>query len=105
MDTSNDTFNLYFKCFLDGPYGTGTREVFDTEHAILVGAGIGITPMASILQSVWYKFSATRKECPSCQHVWLPDENNMKLKKVFRFCFLTKKNVKPYYLYNGWCLY
>ncbi|XP_045183850.2 NADPH oxidase 5-like [Mercenaria mercenaria] len=70
------------KCFLDGPYGTGTREVFDTDHAVLVGAGIGITPMASILQSVWYKFNAARQKCPNCQYVWLPDTTDIKLKKV-----------------------
>ncbi|XP_053387037.1 NADPH oxidase 5-like isoform X3 [Mercenaria mercenaria] len=72
------------KCYIDGPYGTGTREVFDTDHAVLVGAGIGVTPMASILQSVWYRFNAVRQKCPNCEHVWYPEEEtfDMKLRKV-----------------------
>ncbi|XP_053387111.1 NADPH oxidase 5-like [Mercenaria mercenaria] len=72
------------KCYVDGPYGTGTREVFDTEHAVLIGAGIGVTPMASVLQSVWYRFNAVRQKCPKCEHVWYPEEDtcDMKLRKV-----------------------
>lgn len=72
------------QCYIDGPYGTGTREVFETEHAILIGSGIGVTPMASILQSVWYRFNATRQTCPNCDHVYYPLDQvvDMKLKKV-----------------------
>mgnify|MGYP002153712408 CR=1 FL=1 len=72
------------QCYIDGPYGTGTREVFETEHAVLIGSGIGVTPMASIVQSVWYKFNATRQTCPNCEHVFFRDDEtaNMKLKKV-----------------------
>ncbi|KAL4216481.1 NADPH oxidase 5 [Mactra antiquata] len=72
------------KCYVDGPYGTGTREVFDTEHAVLIGSGIGVTPMASILQSVWYRFSATKQCCPKCEHVWYPEDDSgiMKLQKL-----------------------
>jgi hypothetical protein len=72
------------QCYIDGPYGTGTREVFDTQHAVLIGAGIGVTPMASILQSVWYKFHATRQTCPKCAHIFYPEEDtsNTNLKKV-----------------------
>lgn len=68
------------KCFLDGPYGTGTREVFDVEHAVLIGAGIGVTPMASILQSVWYRFSAAKQKCPCCKHVFYSDGDGMDMK-------------------------
>lgn len=77
--------DVNIKCFIDGPYGTGTREVFDTEHAVLIGAGIGVTPMASILQSVWYRFSEKRQTCPNCDHVWYPideEEMDMNLKKL-----------------------
>ncbi|WAR29973.1 NOX5-like protein [Mya arenaria] len=47
-------------------------------------AGIGVTPMASILQSVWYRFSATKQQCPSCEHTWYPEDESMdmNLKKV-----------------------
>ena len=29
------------------------QDVFNYEAAVLVGAGIGVTPFASILKSVW----------------------------------------------------
>ena len=72
------------QCFIDGPYGTGTREVFNAEHAVLIGSGIGVTPMASILQSVWYRFNASRQVCPSCAHTWYREEDitHMNLNKV-----------------------
>lgn len=47
-------------CFIrmgvDGPFGTASEDVFDYEVSMLVGAGIGVTPFASILKSIWYKF-------------------------------------------------
>lgn len=40
---------------IDGPFGTASEDVFGYEVVMLVGAGIGVTPFASILKSVWYK--------------------------------------------------
>ncbi|XP_033919621.1 NADPH oxidase 1 isoform X2 [Melopsittacus undulatus] len=40
---------------VDGPFGTASEDVFQYEVAMLVGAGIGVTPFASILTSIWYK--------------------------------------------------
>lgn len=37
---------------LDGPYGAPASEVFRAEVAVLVGAGIGVTPFASVLASL-----------------------------------------------------
>ncbi|MBT3179780.1 MAG: hypothetical protein HOB40_06315 [Candidatus Marinimicrobia bacterium] len=37
---------------IDGPYGSSSREILETEHAILVGAGVGISRMAPILQDI-----------------------------------------------------
>lgn len=37
---------------LDGPYGAPASEVFRTEVAVLIGAGIGVTPFASVLASL-----------------------------------------------------
>ncbi|TNY18171.1 NADPH oxidase [Rhodotorula diobovata] len=39
---------------VDGPYGAPAQDVFKAEVAILVGAGIGVTPFASVLKNVWY---------------------------------------------------
>ncbi|XP_065585545.1 NADPH oxidase 1 isoform X1 [Cyrtonyx montezumae] len=41
---------------VDGPFGTASEDVFRYEVAMLVGAGIGVTPFASILKSIWYRF-------------------------------------------------
>ncbi|XP_060714920.1 cytochrome b-245 heavy chain [Tachysurus vachellii] len=43
------------KVAVDGPFGTASEDVFRYEVVMLVGAGIGVTPFASILKSVWYK--------------------------------------------------
>uniref|UniRef100_A0A8C8ST86 NADPH oxidase 5 n=1 Tax=Pelusios castaneus TaxID=367368 RepID=A0A8C8ST86_9SAUR len=66
------------KCYIDGPYGTPTRRIFTSEHAVLVGAGIGITPFASILQSIMYRM---RKENQPSWCESLKDDE-LKLRKV-----------------------
>ncbi|OCF38714.1 hypothetical protein I317_07499 [Kwoniella heveanensis CBS 569] len=39
---------------IDGPFGAPAEDVFKSEVAVLVGAGIGVTPFASILKHIWY---------------------------------------------------
>ncbi|KAL2914128.1 hypothetical protein HK105_206386 [Polyrhizophydium stewartii] len=41
---------------IDGPYGTPAEDLYNYRVAVLVGAGIGVTPSASLLKSVWYKY-------------------------------------------------
>lgn len=56
---NSDLIVLFFICprmGVDGPFGTASEDVFDYEVSMLVGAGIGVTPFASILKSIWYKF-------------------------------------------------
>ena len=43
------------KIAIDGPYGAASQDVFDYEVAVCVGAGIGITPFASLLKSIYYR--------------------------------------------------
>uniref|UniRef100_A0A4W5PXI8 NADPH oxidase 1 n=1 Tax=Hucho hucho TaxID=62062 RepID=A0A4W5PXI8_9TELE len=50
------------KMGVDGPFGTASEDVFDYEVAMLVGAGIGVTPFASVLKSIWYKFKDSNPE-------------------------------------------
>ncbi|NWS20725.1 NOX5 oxidase, partial [Pachyramphus minor] len=71
-------------CFLDGPYGTPTRRIFLSEHAVLIGAGIGITPFSSILQSIMYRYRRRRQSCPSCHYSWIEElqDQDMTLRKV-----------------------
>ncbi|KAJ3115252.1 hypothetical protein HDU96_000967 [Phlyctochytrium bullatum] len=42
---------------VDGPYGSASEDVFDYEVSVLVGAGIGVTPFASILKTIWYRIN------------------------------------------------
>ncbi|XP_019729461.1 NADPH oxidase 5 isoform X2 [Hippocampus comes] len=72
------------KCYVDGPYGTPTRQIFASEHAVLIGAGIGITPFASILQSIMYRYRRRKQNCPNCSYSWCENikDSEMKLRKV-----------------------
>ncbi|KIW22822.1 uncharacterized protein PV07_11083 [Cladophialophora immunda] len=45
------------RIYIDGPFGSASEDVFKFETAVLVGAGIGVTPFASILKSIWYRMS------------------------------------------------
>lgn len=40
---------------IDGPYGAPAEDFFRCEVAVLIGAGIGVTPFASILKHIWYR--------------------------------------------------
>ncbi|ROT77418.1 hypothetical protein C7M84_003943 [Penaeus vannamei] len=52
--------------YIDGPYGTPSTRIFSVSHAVLIGAGIGVTPFASILQSVMMRYRAAKAPCPHC---------------------------------------
>ena len=39
---------------IDGPYGAPAEGFSSVEVAVLIGAGIGVTPFASILKHIWY---------------------------------------------------
>ncbi|XP_068059467.1 NADPH oxidase 5 [Anomalospiza imberbis] len=79
------------KCFLDGPYGTPSRRIFTSEHAVLIGAGIGITPFASILQSIMFRYRRRKRSCPSCHFSWSEErrDEEMTLRKV-DFIWITR---------------
>ncbi|CAK1547572.1 unnamed protein product [Leptosia nina] len=69
--------------YLDGPYGAASSHIFRAQHAVLIAAGIGVTPFASILQAIMYKYRHSRVTCPHCEHTWssLP-RTDMTLRKV-----------------------
>ncbi|XP_014743291.1 PREDICTED: NADPH oxidase 5 [Sturnus vulgaris] len=79
------------KCFLDGPYGTPSGRIFSSEHAVLIGAGIGITPFASILQSIMFRYRRQKQSCPSCHFSWSEErrDEEMTLRKV-DFIWITR---------------
>jgi NADPH oxidase len=45
------------RVYVDGPFGSASEDVFKFEVAVLCGAGIGVTPFASILKSIWYRMN------------------------------------------------
>lgn len=45
------------KISIDGPFGSASEDVFQYEVSVLIGAGIGVTPFASILKSLWYRMN------------------------------------------------
>jgi len=62
---------------IDGPYGAASEEVFNHETVILAGAGIGVTPFASILKTIRYT---------------IEQEGQILLKKVYFFWVCRDKN-------------
>lgn len=50
------------RVYIDGPFGSASEDVFKYEVAVLVGAGIGVTPFASILKSIWYRMNYPQKK-------------------------------------------
>ncbi|KAF3912861.1 hypothetical protein AA313_de0204806 [Arthrobotrys entomopaga] len=50
------------RVYIDGPFGSASEDVFKFEVAMLVGAGIGVTPFASILKSIWYRINYPQKK-------------------------------------------
>ncbi|XP_048363412.1 NADPH oxidase 3 [Sphaerodactylus townsendi] len=40
---------------VDGPFGAAATDVFQYQISVCIAAGIGVTPFASILKSIWYK--------------------------------------------------
>ena len=59
--------------YIDGPFGAPTSQIFRAQHAVLIGTGIGVTPFASILQSIMHRYWQARNTCPKCQYQWTSD--------------------------------
>ncbi|KAM7343030.1 NADPH oxidase isoform 2-T3 [Cochliomyia hominivorax] len=70
--------------FIDGPYGAPSSHIFMAQHAVLIGTGIGVTPFASILQSIMHRYWKARHTCPRCNFEWASDipKTVMNLRKV-----------------------
>lgn len=57
---------------IDGPYGTPSSALLHCRHAVMIGAGIGVTPFASLLQSIHHRRSAGGGDSVQKIHfVWL----------------------------------
>ncbi|KAI0071776.1 hypothetical protein K474DRAFT_568109 [Panus rudis PR-1116 ss-1] len=45
------------RIMVDGPFGSASEDFLNYETVLLVAAGIGVTPFASILKSIWYRMN------------------------------------------------
>jgi predicted ferric reductase/Ca2+-binding EF-hand superfamily protein len=61
---------------IDGPYGSASQHILEVPHAIAIAAGIGVTPFASILQTLLL-------------HQAKPDSPRLRLQKL-RFVWLNR---------------
>ncbi|KAG1838459.1 hypothetical protein DFJ58DRAFT_121539 [Suillus subalutaceus] len=50
---------------VDGPFGSASEEFLNYETVYLVGAGIGVTPFASIPKSIWYRMDNLNNSKPT----------------------------------------
>jgi len=80
--------------FVDGPFGSPSSNIYRAEHAVLVGTGIGITPFASILQSIMKRYKQVKRLCPHCEYTWSDDMTSLmvNLKKVDFFWINRDQN-------------
>ncbi|KAJ2364657.1 hypothetical protein H4S01_003664 [Coemansia sp. RSA 2610] len=54
---AHQTASILPQVLVDGPFGSASEDVFNHEIAMLFCAGIGCTPFASVLKSIWYRMS------------------------------------------------
>jgi len=53
------------RVMIDGPFGSASEDFLKFETVLLVGAGIGVTPFASILKSIWYRMNNFNSSKPT----------------------------------------
>ncbi|XP_072878415.1 NADPH oxidase 3 [Chlorocebus sabaeus] len=47
---------------VDGPFGAALTDVFHYPVSVCIAAGIGVTPFAALLKSIWYKYSEAQTQ-------------------------------------------
>jgi len=55
--------------YLDGPFGEGHQDWYKYDISVLVGAGIGVTPFASILKDIVNKTNTQKGFQITCKKV------------------------------------
>ncbi|OWF46058.1 Dual oxidase [Mizuhopecten yessoensis] len=74
FDPENLKDGPYPKLYLDGPYGAGQQDWYQYDVSVLVGAGIGVTPYASILKDFVHMAmmkNTYRMKCQKLYFVWV----------------------------------
>ncbi|KAL1709538.1 ferric reductase NAD binding domain-containing protein [Schizophyllum commune] len=53
------------RVMVDGPFGSASEDFSKYEAILLVGGGIGVTPFASILKTIWYRMNNFNNSKPT----------------------------------------
>ncbi|MEO8899891.1 MAG: EF-hand domain-containing protein [Polyangiaceae bacterium] len=56
--------------YVDGPYGSPSAHIFRSRVAVLIGAGIGVTPFASVLESMVLRANGHSSEPSNLQKAY-----------------------------------
>ncbi|XP_057364897.1 NADPH oxidase 5-like [Daphnia carinata] len=65
-NTFKDLLPTEMPIMLDGPYSGSAMRAWNCRHALFIAGGIGVTPFASLLQSLVSRYQSAMNECPHC---------------------------------------
>ena len=66
----SDYADIIPKVRIQGPFGGGNQDWYKFEVAVMIGAGIGVTPYASILNDLVFGTSTNRYSGVACKKVY-----------------------------------
>ncbi len=58
--------SIQMPIMLDGPYSGSAMRAWNCRHALFIAGGIGVTPFASLLQSLVSRYQSSMTACPHC---------------------------------------
>jgi NADPH oxidase len=70
-DTKQDLSAIIPNIYIDGPYFAPADSALLYDHLVLVGAGIGITPFASICMEYCERMKSKQKLCGKIHLIWI----------------------------------
>ncbi|MEO8797866.1 MAG: NADPH oxidase family protein, partial [Polyangiaceae bacterium] len=68
---SEEASPVPLRAFIDGPYGSPSAHIFRAKYVVLIGAGIGVTPFASVLESLVLRSHDGRPAPEKVHFFWL----------------------------------
>ncbi|KAG7375523.1 NADPH oxidase 4 [Phytophthora pseudosyringae] len=76
----------YPTIFVDGPFGSPAQDYARYRQVVLIGAGVGVTPFASILKSIMHQWKSY--QCGYCRNLRFPP--TFQLRKIY-FYWVTRE--------------